>query len=74
MAVHRHVHSLVPLAPEHVARWLQLWRDGLDACFSGPVAEVADPHARRMTSLFLRDLTRNEPARSLPLLSNGAAR
>ena len=74
MAVHRHVHSLVPLGAEHFERWLQLWRDSLDAGFAGPVTEQADAHARRMAAVFLRNLTASEPRRSLPLLPADAVR
>lgn len=66
MAVHREVHRKVPLTGAHFARWLQLWRESLDAHFCGPVAEQADVHARRMASVFLRNLT--EPRRSLPVV------
>lgn len=69
MDVHRRVHRRVPLTEQHFTRWLQLWRESLDARFSGPVAEQADSHAKRMASVFLRNLTgAAEPARSLPVV------
>ena len=68
MDVHRRVHHCVPLTGKHFSRWLELWRQSLDACFAGPVAEQADAHARRMAAVFLRHLTRGEPERSLPLV------
>lgn len=69
MRVHRRVHERVPLTAEHFDRWLRLWRDSLDASFSGPVTEAADDHARRMARTFLRNLT--EPPRSLPVVPGG---
>lgn len=68
MDVHRRVHRRVPLTHEHFSRWLELWRQSLDACFAGPVTEQADVHARRMAAVFLRQLIKAEPERSLPLL------
>jgi hemoglobin len=58
MAVHRRVHSRVALTEEHFARWLALWREAVDAGFTGPVADTAVAHARRMAAVFLRELTR----------------
>jgi hemoglobin len=72
MAVHRQVHHRVALTPAHFTRWLALWRESLDALFSGPVTEQADAHARRMAAVFLRDLT--EPRRSLPLVTPAGRR
>jgi hemoglobin len=68
MEVHRRIHSRSPLTGEHFTRWLRLWREALDACFCGPVTEQADAHARRMAAVFLRNLTRTEPRRSLPVV------
>jgi hemoglobin len=74
MAVHRRVHRRVPLTGEHFTRWLHLWRESLDARFSGPVAEQADQHARRMASVFLRNLTSAEHhRRSLPVVARTAS-
>lgn len=69
MEVHRRVHAREPLTEQHFTRWLQLWRESLDATFRGPVAEQADAHARRMALVFLRNLT-GAPAhpRSLPVV------
>jgi hemoglobin len=67
MAVHREVHRRVALTGAHFTRWLQLWRESLDAHFAGPVTEEADEHARRMAAAFVRNLT--EPRRSLPLVA-----
>ena len=66
MQVHRRVHARAPLTPGHFARWLQLWRESLDARYAGPVTEQADAHARRMARAFLRQLV--ETPRSLPLV------
>ena len=68
MHVHRRVHARVPLTGEHFSRWLELWRDGLDAGFTGPVTEQADAHARRMAAAFLRNLPGSEPRRILQLV------
>lgn len=70
MHVHRRVHARAPLSPGHFSRWMQLWRDSLDAGFSGPVTEQADAHARRMARAFLRNLV--DPPRSLPVVPGGA--
>lgn len=69
MAVHRDVHQQVALTEAHFTRWLELWRESLDAHFAGPVTEQADIHARRMASVFLRNVTGPQPRRSLPLVS-----
>lgn len=68
MDVHRRVHHRVPLTGKHFSRWLELWRESLDAGFSGPVTEQADAHARRMAAVFLLHLSKAEPERSLPLV------
>jgi hemoglobin len=68
MEVHRRVHRRVPLTTRHFSRWLELWRESLDAGFTGPVAEQADAHARRMALALLRNLSAAEQARSLPVV------
>ncbi len=68
MQVHRRVHARVPLTPAHFDRWLQLWRETLDAMFTGDVADRADAQARRMAPVFLRNLTGGQPPRSLPVV------
>ena len=72
MAVHRHIHRLSPLTEAHFGRWLQLWREAIDASFSGPVAASAVAHAERMASVFLRNLT--APPRELPVVTLGDRR
>lgn len=70
LAQHRAVHAQVPLTDEHFARWLALWRSGLDALFVGPVTELAYSHAARTGENFLRNLNAAQPPRSLPLVAS----
>src|SRR3954454_14900267 len=48
LAAHRHVHQLGPLRLEHFDRWYALWAASIDAGWSGPQAERAKEHARRI--------------------------
>ena len=41
LAVHRHLHRLVPLTSAMFDRWLELWSEAVDASFAGPVATLA---------------------------------
>ena len=68
LAQHRAVHARVELSSAHFTRWLALWRASLDASFTGPVTERAYQHAERTANGFERNLSVDEPARSLPLL------
>jgi hemoglobin len=68
MRVHRRIHQRVPLTAAHFDRWLDLWRESLEATFAGPVAERANADARRMAAVFLRNLSKAEPPRSLPVV------
>lgn len=45
MAVHRHLHELEPLRPEHCDRWYRLWVATIDDRWAGPRAERAKGHA-----------------------------
>lgn len=68
MEVHRRIHRRIPLTGRHFRRWLELWRESLDAEFSGPVADAAAAHAERMAAVFLRNLAASEPPRSLSVV------
>ena len=70
MHVHQRIHQLTPLTDAHFTRWLELWRDALDAHFAGPVTEQAAAHATRIAAAFAKNLQRGVPERpGLPLLT-----
>lgn len=61
MRVHRQLHARAPLSQAHFDRWLQLWGDTLAELFSGPVADQALGHARRIASVMVRQLHEPRP-------------
>ena len=60
MNIHRALHEKVNLRPADFERWLALFMETIDDCFSGPVAErakkVASNVAGNMSSSFKMDL------------------
>lgn len=46
--VHRHLHELAPIGPDHCDRWFALWVATVDAGWSGPYAERAKAHAESL--------------------------
>lgn len=54
---HRRVHHQTPLAAEHFARWLTLWKSTVDQMYQGPVAEHAKIQAARIATATHRRLT-----------------
>jgi hemoglobin len=48
MAVHRHLHSLEPITPEHCDRWYGLWARCVESRWAGPTAAHATSHARSL--------------------------
>jgi hemoglobin len=53
---HAELNAKVRLAPGHFERWLWLWGTTVDELFSGPRAELAKSHARRVATAFYRRL------------------
>jgi hemoglobin len=53
---HAALHSAAGLRPGHFARWLQIWRETVDAMYAGPVADLAKAHAERVAAAFSRRL------------------
>ncbi|MEJ7893736.1 MAG: group III truncated hemoglobin [Solirubrobacteraceae bacterium] len=53
---HAALHAKAGLRSGHFQRWLSLWRDGVDARFAGPRAELAKAHAERTAAAFERRL------------------
>ena len=53
---HRRVHALEPFTAEHFERWLALWERTIDASWSGPFADQAKRHARRIAAVLARQL------------------
>ena len=54
LAAHHHVHNLEPLRVEHFDRWYALWEAGVDAGWTGPIAERAKSHAFRIGTTLAR--------------------
>lgn len=50
--VHRALAQRMPLEPRHFDRWLELWRDAVDARFTGPVAETAKERALSIAAVI----------------------
>jgi len=69
VAAHREVHEVEPAGAfrlEHFDRWFALWQDSVAARWSGPVADLAVSHARRIGATLARRLLHEEwspPAR-----------
>ncbi len=45
-------HAVLPLTPLHFERWIQLFRQNLEARFSGPVAAQAMQQAQQIARVF----------------------
>ena len=45
MGVHRHLHSLEAVRPEHCDRWFTMWSAAVDRHGAGPTADHAKGHA-----------------------------
>ncbi|HEX2534780.1 MAG TPA: group III truncated hemoglobin [Chitinophagaceae bacterium] len=52
MAVHQQIHHLSPIRPEHLDRWVTLFRETVDAHFAGPKAELARQRAQSVATLM----------------------
>ena len=46
--VHRHLHDLAPIGPDHCDRWFTLWSTTIDAGWRGPCADRARDHAETL--------------------------
>ena len=51
-APHAALNAKVPLRQGHFDRWLWLWEQTIAELFTGPRAELAKAHARRVASAF----------------------
>lgn len=76
---HRRVHELEAFRPEHFDRWYSLWVASIDAGWSGPIADRAKSHARKMAGMLSRQLTGDDwrgdgPQRSTAPVAAFAAR
>lgn len=71
MAVHRHLHALVPLTPAMFERWLSLWAVALDELASGPVATLAKDTAVRVASATLQHLEAPPTSSDVSITSKG---
>lgn len=56
LQVHRDLHALSPLLPEHFERWLLLWNGTVDELFAGEKAELAKLQAERVAASIGRRL------------------
>jgi len=66
MAVHRHLHELLPLTGPMFDRWLALWAETVDEGFSGPVATSAKETAARVATAMQAQLAGSN---ELPLVA-----
>jgi len=68
MHVHRQLHARVAFTEAHFTRWLHVWDETLSENFTGPVADQARGHAKRIAAVLLRQLTDPRPVlRVLPV-------
>lgn len=56
LQVHRDLHALTPLLPEHFERWLRVWDGTVDDLFAGEKAELAKVQANRIAGSIGRRL------------------
>jgi hemoglobin len=61
-AVHRRLHQLCALQPDHFHRWLFLFESTVDALFCGPLATAAKQRARRIAQSMQEALASRHPA------------
>jgi hemoglobin len=54
LRAHEPVHARTPLSHPHYERWLELFRDTVDASFQGPRADVAKERGRKMAAAMER--------------------
>ncbi len=59
MQVHQHIHTLSPIQPEHLDRWLQLFTQTVDALFEGSKATLMKQRAQSVATLM--NLKLNHP-------------
>ncbi|WP_219732654.1 group III truncated hemoglobin [Leifsonia shinshuensis] len=56
LQVHRDLHALTPLLPEHFDRWLLVWNGAVDDLFAGEKAQLAKVQADRIAGSIGRRL------------------
>lgn len=56
LQVHKVLHARTPLAPEHFARWLELWNRAVRERFAGVKADLALVQAERIAGSIQRRL------------------
>ena len=61
-------HAKLPVDKNHFDTWLKLWRQTLDAHFSGPVADEAKWRADKMAVMFLSKIEYYRHSGRTPLL------
>jgi hemoglobin len=52
MKVHKHLHRIIPLKPEHFQQWIRLFTSTVDLLFSGEKATLAKQRAISIASLM----------------------
>ncbi|HTS44426.1 MAG TPA: group III truncated hemoglobin [Puia sp.] len=52
MTVHRRLHNMTPLKPEHFQQWIKLFSQTVDELFSGEKASLAKERAVSISSLM----------------------
>jgi hemoglobin len=57
ISLHRHIHQLHPLTPDHFHRWVQLFSGTVDAYFEGPVADTIKQRASSIADVLRSNLT-----------------
>jgi len=50
--VHRRLHNMTPLKPEHFQQWIKLFSQTVDELFSGEKASLAKERAVSISSLM----------------------
>ncbi len=54
--VHRHLHGLTPIGPDHCDRWFSLWAATIDEGWTGPFADRAKSHAAALMAGMAKHL------------------
>jgi hemoglobin len=74
--VHRHLHELAPIRPEHCDRWFTLWVATVDAGWSGAQADRARAHAELLMAGMAKHVfgfSWKAPDRAVPMESGRSA-
>lgn len=69
LAVHKFLHKISPLKPEHFRRWLEIFAETVDKNFAGETAENAKSRAETVARSLNQRL--NEPANSANFVQIG---